>query len=230
MAARAPAGRRSPLTRGRVLAAAVELADAGGFEALSMRKLGQALGVEAMALYRHVRDKNELLDELAERLVAEMLPSSPAGISPDLAWKATLRSQVMAARRVMLRHPWGRDVLQARGVTGPVRLAYIDAVLGILRDGGFSVDLAHHALHVLDSRIFGVNLDFFSASATIASSAASSDVTDAITSGLMAERLPRLTEMAQVVSHDGALGACDDDVEFAFGLDLTLDGLERRLG
>ena len=220
---RSPDARRLPLSRGRVLDAAVELADREGFQALSMRKLGQELGVEAMAIYRHVRDKNELLDELAERIVGQMGTAEPGE-----DWKAVLRAQIMGAREVMLRHPWAREVLEARGVSGPTRLAYIESVLAILHAGGFSVDLAHHALHVLDSRIFGFNHDFFSAAASVATAEEDLDEPDPIAAGLMAERLPRITEMATQVSHDGTLGACDDDVEFAFGLDLTLDGLERQ--
>ena len=176
--------RRTPLSRDRVLTAAVELADRDGFEALSMRKLGQELGVEAMALYRHVRDKNELLDELAELIVGQMEKAYP---SQD--WKTALRAQVMRAREVMLRHPWSRQVLEARGVTGPNRLAYIESALAILRAGGFSVDLAHHALHVLDSKIFGFNHDFFSTAASIAAAEDTSTEPDPITAGLMAERL-----------------------------------------
>ncbi len=217
--------RRTPLSRERVLAAAVELADRDGFEALSMRKLGQELGVEAMAIYRHVRDKNELLDELAELIVGQM-----ETVDPGEDWKVALRAQVMGARRVMLGHPWARHVLEARGVEGPTRLAYIESVLAILHGGGFSVDLAHHALHVLDSRIFGFNHDFFSSAASTAEAENAPEEPDPITAGLMAERLPRITEMAMQVSHDGTLGACDDDVEFAFGLDLALDGLERQRG
>jgi AcrR family transcriptional regulator len=216
-------GRRAPLSREAVIRAAVRLADRDGFEALSMRKLGLELGVEAMAIYRHIGSKNELLDELAEFIVGQMKTASPSE-----AWKMALRTQVMGARHVMLRHPWARDVLEARGVAGPRRLAYIESVLAILRAGGFSVDLAHHALHVLDSRIFGFNHDFFSTAASIAAAEEPADEPDPISAGLMAARLPHITEMAQQVSHDGTLGACDDDVEFAFGLDLTLDGLERQ--
>ena len=215
--------RRTPLSRDRVLAAAIELADREGFESLTMRKLGQELGVEAMALYRHVRDKNELLDGLAELIVGRM-----ETVEPGEDWKHALRAQVMGARQVMLRHPWARLVLEARGVAGPARLGYIESVLAILRGGGFSVDLAHHALHVLDSRIFGFNHDFFSTAASVAAAEEDPGEPDPIAAGLMADRLPRITEMAMAVSHDGTLGACDDDIEFAFGLDLTLEGLEQE--
>ena len=130
----------------------------------------------------------------------------------------------MAARAVMLRHPWARRVFEERGTGGMASIGYIESVLAILRDGGFSVDLAHHALHVLDSRIFGFNQDLFD---------------DSRPGGALPRRgrdvrsgdggaYPRVTELAMSVSHEGVLGRCDDDVEFAFGLDLILDGLDHR--
>jgi AcrR family transcriptional regulator len=210
---------RTALTRERVLQAAVDLADRDGLEGLSMRKLGQELGVEAMALYRHVRDKDDLLDGVVEAIVGQV--ERP---KPGKDWKASIRRQVMAARRVMLRHPWARRVLEERGTSGPATLVYIESVLAILRDGGFSLDLAHHTMHVLGSRIFGFSQDLFEDSSDEPSPAP-----DPIMSGAMAAQFPRITELATSVSHEGVLGRCDDDVEFAFGLDLILDGLERRL-
>jgi len=147
---------RSPLSRERVLRAAIDLADRDGIGALSMRKLGQELSVDAMALYRHVRGKDDLLDGVAEVIVGQI--DRPAA-GDD--WKATLRELAMAARRVMLRHPWARQVLEERGTSGPAALAHIEAVLATLLDGGFSMDVAHHALHMLDSRVFGFNQALF---------------------------------------------------------------------
>jgi AcrR family transcriptional regulator len=224
IATRPKTKRRTPLTRERVLQAAIALADRDGLEALSMRRLGQELGVEAMALYRHVRDKDDLLDSLVEAIVGEILTHQPA---PRAKWKASLRSQILEARAVMLRHPWARRVLEDRGVGGPATLAYIETVLATLRAGGFSVDLAHHALHVLGSRILGFNQDLFEDSTPDPATAPTPE-DDPIRSGRMAAAFPRITELATSVSHDGVLGACDDDVEFAFGLDLVLDGLDRR--
>jgi AcrR family transcriptional regulator len=213
------ADRRAPLTRSRVLEVAIELADRGGIEALSMRKLGQELGVDAMALYRHVRGKDDLLDGVIEVIVGEIERPTPTD-----DWKTTLRAQVMAARQVMLRHPWAKPVFEERGTGGLASIAYIDTVLGILRGGGFTLDLAHHALHVLDSRIFGFNQDLFDESGR---DNPAPDVADVL-GPAMAIQFPHVAELAGSVSHDGVLGACDDDVEFAFGLDLILDGLERR--
>jgi AcrR family transcriptional regulator len=212
------ADRRQPLTRDRVLATAVELADRSGAEALSMRKLGQELGVDPMALYRHVRNKDDLLDGVLAVVVGQIEPA-PAG----LTWKPALREQAMNARRVMLRHPWARGVLEARGTSGEAMVGQIEHVLAILLGAGFSLEVAHHALHVLDSRIFGFSPALFDESRrpppTPEASAALAQV--------MASRYPNVAELAAAASHEGVLGACDDDVEFAFGLDLVLDGLER---
>jgi Tetracyclin repressor-like, C-terminal domain len=131
---------------------------------------------------------------------------------------------VMAARLVMLRHPWAPRVLEQRGTAGPAVLGYIDKVLAILRAGGFSIDMAHHTLHVLGSRILGFNQDLFEDSAA----SAPVDEESAARARAMFERYPRVTELALAATHDGVLGACDDEFEFAFSLDLILDGLERR--
>jgi AcrR family transcriptional regulator len=203
-----------------VLRAALDLADRDGIEALSMRRLGQELGVDAMAIYRHLHGKDDLLDGVAEQIVGEI--QRPLAIDD---WKAAVRQQAMAARRVMLRHPWARRVLEERGTSGPAALAHIEAVLATLLDAGFSIDVAHHALHVLDSRIFGFNQALFEDSGP---ADPSPEVAAAMARALAG--YPRITELAQAASHEGVLGRCDDDVEFAFGLDLILDGLERLRG
>jgi AcrR family transcriptional regulator len=209
--------RRTPLTRDRVRRAAIDLADREGYEALSMRRLGQELGVDAMALYRHVRNRDDLLDGLIEVILGEIDVAEG-----ERDWKSALREQVMAARRVMLSHPWARRMLDERDTAGEVFIGYVESVLTIVHGGGFSIDLAHHALHILGSRILGFNQDFFEESGSEPSPEAA-----AILDRRMADRYPRVTELARSVSHDGVLGRCDDDVEFAIGLDLILDGLER---
>lgn len=185
-----------------------------------MRRLGQELGVDAMAIYRHLHGKDDLLDGVAEQIVGEI--QRPLAIDD---WKASVRQQAMAARRVMLLHPWARRVLEERGTSGPAALAHIEAVLATLLDAGFSIDVAHHALHVLDSRIFGFNQALFEDSGP---ADPSPEVAAAMARALAG--YPRITELAQAASHEGVLGRCDDDVEFAFGLDLILDGLERLRG
>ena len=212
---RTAAERRPPVSRERVLRTAVDLADEGGIDAVSMRKLGQRLGVEAMALYRHVRDKDDLLDALADNVLQEIEPPRP---DPD--WRTALRGQVLAARAVMVRHPWAPGLLIERGTAGPAALQRIEAVLATLFGAGFSIDLAHHSLHVLSSRIFGFSQDLFD------------DSPRGREPGPMPpmDLYPNVGRMAQAASHEGGLGYCDDDVEFAFGLDLILDGLERLRG
>ena len=209
---------RLPLSKERVLRTAVDLADRGGTEAVSMRKLGQELGVDAMSLYHHVKDKDDVLDGIVDVVVGEIELSLPGA-----DWKTALRRQVIAARRVMLRHPWAPRVIESRTEPGPATMRYMEAVLAIIRDGGFPLDLAHHAMHVLGSRVLGFNQDLFDDSAA--------NRVEPEVAALMARQLagtyPYIAELAVAVSHDGGLGGCDDDVEFAFGLDLILDGLER---
>jgi AcrR family transcriptional regulator len=211
--------RRAPLTRDRVLRAAVDLADRDGIEALSMRKLGQELGVEGMALYRHVRDKDAILDGIVDMVMGEV--SAP---DPTADWKAGLRELALASRSVMLRHPWAPAVIVTRPDVGPETLRHIDRVLGLLDAAGFSLDMAHHALHVLGSRVFGFTQDPFNDTTDVR---ADPERVAAIAAGLAAI-YPNVGKLALASSHDGGLGGCDDDFEFAFGLDLILDGLERR--
>ena len=210
---------RTPLSRDRVLTVAVALADRDGIEGLSMRKLGQELGVDAMALYRHVKSKDDLLDGILEMVVGEIDRTQSDG-----TWKPALRQQVIAARRVMLRHPWARRVLEERGTAGVAIIGYVESILAILLDGGYTIDLAHHTLHVMGSRTFGFSQDLFDDSGRSDPSPEAA----ASLAQMMAERYPNVTALAGSVSHEGVLGRCDDDFEFAFGLDLILDGLERR--
>ena len=146
--------RRTPLTRARVLDAAVALADRDGIDGVSMRNLGQELGIEAMSLYTHIRGKEDLLDGMVDVVVGE-IPVDPLG--PD--WRTTLRRTIIGARTVMLSHRWAARVIETRNAPGPATLAYMEAVTGIVREGGFSVDLTHHAMHVLGSRVLGFNQD-----------------------------------------------------------------------
>jgi AcrR family transcriptional regulator len=208
---------RTPLTRERILAAAADAADRDGLEGLSMRRLGQALAVDPMALYRHVRDKNDLLDGLRDMVLGEIPVVPPA---PD--WRTAMRAQVLGARGVMRRHPWAPRLLEDRA-EGPSIIAYVDVVLGILHAGGLSLALAHHALHVLGSRIVGFTQDLFEdAGDPEADPAAAAAFAQSI-----AAVYPNVARLAVAVSHEGGLGGCDTDEEFLFGLDLLLDGLER---
>ncbi|MEO3756288.1 TetR/AcrR family transcriptional regulator C-terminal domain-containing protein [Streptomyces sp. B6B3] len=214
---------RAPLSRERVLTAAVALADDGGVDALSMRRIAQALGVVPMALYKHVANKNELLDGMIDALVGEIDP--PAR---DTDWKTAVRRRVLSARRMLLRHPWAPEVIEsrikARATPTPVVLEYLDSMIGIFRAGGFSIDLVHHAMHVMGSRLLGFSQELFEDSPD------REPDPDALPPEEMAARYPHLTELAMAVAHDqeSVVGSgCDDQFEFEFALDLTLDGLER---
>jgi AcrR family transcriptional regulator len=226
----ATGGHRAPLTRTRVLEAAVALADTEGLEALTMRRLGQDLGVEAMTLYHHVRNKDALLAGVVDLLFDE-LQAAAGPVDPDAiavhGWRAVLRGRILRAREVMLRHPWLPRVLEDVTSISLGAARYHEGVLGTLVVGGFSYDLAHHALHALGSRALGFTQELFEPDDAAAEEAAALEMMAAA-----ADQLPHLVAMMQVVAHedgDGSLSWCDDQLEFEFGLDVVLDGLEHRL-
>jgi AcrR family transcriptional regulator len=210
---------RRTLTRQRVLEAAVALADRDGIEAVSMRRLGQELGIEAMSLYTHVRSKEDLLAGMVDLVIGQIPTRRGRRNGGD--WKTTLRRTVQSARSVMLRHPWAPRVIEDLPDPGPSGLRYYDTVMGILREGGFSLEVTHHAVHLFGSRLLGFSQDLFDDSPN----------PDPSANAMLAEQLgathPYVAEMALAATHDGALGGCDDDLEFAIALDVILDGLER---
>lgn len=219
---------RVPLSKERVLRAAIALADADGIEALTMRKLAEELGVEAMSLYYHVANKEALLDGVVDSLLAE-IEEELGGFdvtNGESDWKQALRSRILAARTVLLRHRWAPGVIETRTSMTPTLLRYMDTLLGILIEGGFSSDLGHHAMHALGSRALGFNQELFAPDDT--------QQDDEDSSALLAEmatQLPYIVTMLEDVVHDdpdSTLGWCDDQAEFEFGLDLILDGLENR--
>jgi AcrR family transcriptional regulator len=217
---------RLPLSRQRVLRAAIEVADQGGIESLTMRRLAEELGAEAMSLYYHVASKEDLLDGIAEAVVTEIndivggldVPAAGAG------WKTAVRQRILSAREVLLRHPWAPRVLETRTNTGLPVLLYYDGLLRLMRDGGFSYDLIHHALHALGSRALGFSQELFDPSG------GASDEETAAALDSMTAQIPHLAAMFTEVAHDDpetTLGWCDDQTEFEFGLDLILDGLDK---
>src|SRR4029453_11991946 len=144
---------RIPLTRQRVLDAAIALADRDGVGSLSMRKLAQALGVEAMSLYHHVANKAAILDGIVDVVFAEIeLPSG------DVGWKEAMRQRALSAREALRRHPWAIALMESRSTPGPANLRHHDAVIGCLRQAGFSVALTAHAYSILDAYIYGFAL------------------------------------------------------------------------
>ncbi len=210
------AERRTQLTRERVVAAGVELADRDGIESISMRRLAQELGVEAMSLYTHVRNKDDLLDGMVDAVIGE-IPTSTDGAD----WKTALRQTALAARGVVLTHPWAPQPIESRTTPGPAMMRYLNTVIGVLREGGFTIAQAHHSLHILGSRLLGFTQDLFDDSGDLDPETAASLASE------LGATLPYVAEMALAVTHGGALGRCDDDTEFEFALDLILDGLNR---
>jgi AcrR family transcriptional regulator len=211
---------RAPLTKERVLRAAVALADRDGVGSLSMRRLAQELGVEAMSLYHHVANKDAILDGIVDVVFSDIeLPSDQAD------WKAAMRQRAISARQALRRHPWATGLMESRSSPGPATLHHHDAVLGILRAAGFSVELAAHAFSVLNSYIYGFALQ--ESGLPFETSEELQAVTETILGHMAADEYPHLTEMA--VEHVLQPGYAYGD-EYLFGLDLILDGLERTLG
>ncbi|MFE0729798.1 TetR/AcrR family transcriptional regulator [Streptomyces antibioticus] len=211
---------RETLTRQRVLRAAVELADTGGLETLSMRKLGEAVGVEAMSLYNHVANKEDLLDGMVDLVFAEVeLPA------PDDDWRPAMRRRALSMRHVLSRHRWAIGMMESRSTPGPATLRHHDAVLGCLRRGGLSLTLTAHAVSVLDSYIYGFALQ--EKALPFDTPAETAEVTESIMSGFGDGEYPYLTEIA--TAHVLRPGYAYSD-EFEFGLDLILDGLAGAAG
>jgi AcrR family transcriptional regulator len=211
---------RTPLTRERVLQAAVTLADHEGVGSLSMRRLARELGVEAMSLYHHVPGKQALLDGMVDLVFGEIeLPAA------DGDWRAAMRRRAVSAREVLARHPWAIALMESRRTPGPANLRHHDAVLGCLRRAGFPVALTAHAYSILDAYIYGFALQ--EASLPFDTPEETAEVAGEIFDAFVAEAYPHLTELA--VEHVLQPGYDYGD-EYAFGLELILDGLERQAG
>jgi AcrR family transcriptional regulator len=191
-----------------------------------MRRLAEELGAEAMSLYYHVANKDAVLDGVVDVLAEEInevvdrIEVSATGAG----WKAAVRQRILAARQVLLRHPWAPGVLESRTTMSPAVLRYHDGLIGLMRAGGFSYDQVHHAMHALGSRALGFTQELFDPG----DGAAGDDAAAALES--MADQVPHLAGMLMEIAHDdpdSTLGWCDDQTEFEFALDLILDGLDR---
>jgi AcrR family transcriptional regulator len=199
--------RRTPLSRDRVLRTAVALADEHGVDAVSMRKLAHQLGVDPMSLYNHVANKEDLLGGMVDLVVDEIELVAVSGAD----WKSALRSQV----------------LETRTDSSPTIMRYFDAVAGIFREGGVSIDLMHHALHTIGSRVLGFTQELFDDSNAFDQG----PEVVALMAHQMAGEFPNISAMMLQISHDESTvvgSGCDDQFEFEFALDLILDGIERR--
>jgi AcrR family transcriptional regulator len=217
-----------PLTRAQVLAAGVALADREGLAAVSMRHLSAQLGVVPMALYKHVADKHDLVAGMID-LVVEGYAVPP----PALDWRERVRARVLSARDALLEHPWLRPAIEAATQRTPAVLAHMDAVAGDLAAGGLSYDLVHYAMHALGHRIWGFSPEAFSSPAgptppPLASTppTASSPEQQAMMAAL-AQQYPHIAAIAADTVARNPQGACDEQGEFEFTLDLLLEAVQR---
>jgi AcrR family transcriptional regulator len=221
MAPRTQAGNapRARLNRDRVLGTAIELADSDGIEALTMRKLGEALGVEAMSLYNHVANKGDLLNAMVDTVFGEIeLPS------PGDDWKPAIRKRSISFRDMLSRHPWATMLKDSGTQPGPSTLRHHDRVIGTFRNGGFSVAMTAHAFSAVDSYVYG-----FSVQET--SLPFETEEETAAMAQVMLAQLPvsEYPYLAELMTKHIMLHGYDYADEFLLGLDLMLDGLERAL-
>jgi AcrR family transcriptional regulator len=208
---------RTPLSRERVLRAALRLADESGIDSLSMRKLGQELGVEAMSLYNHVANKDEIFDGISEVVAEEIEIPVPGG-----DWKAALRQTSISSHEAFVRHRWACSLMMSRPRVSPARLRWMEAVLRTLREAGFSADMTHHAYHALDSHITGFTL--WQVSMPFETKEELVDLAEDFLKQIPADEYPYIIEHAD---QHLAPSSPDGKTEFEFGLELILDGLER---
>jgi AcrR family transcriptional regulator len=210
---------RTPLSRERVLRAAVLLADEEGIESLTMRQLGLRLGVEAMSLYNHVANKDDILDGMVDLVVSEIdLPPDAVG------WREAMRRRAVSAQAVFSCHPWASALIDSRESSGPARLRYFDWMLGTLRRAGFTMEMTARAISVLDSYVYGFGRQQFNMS--VGPDVKPEEIAEAFLQGIPAGEYPHLREM--VVGYAMNAGH-DESADFEFGLDLVLDGLQRLL-
>ena len=209
---------RKPLSRDRVLRAALALADEEGLAGLTMRRLGQELGVEAMSLYNHVAEKDDILDGLVDLVFGEIEVPCESG------WKSAMRDRAISARDALAHHRWAIGLMESRRNAGAANLAHHDSVLRCLRQAGFSVELAAHAYSALDSYIYGFALQ--QANLPFDTGEQAAEVAESILGRSVGEHYPYLAEIAteHVMKPGYSYSA-----EFEYGLDLILDGLEKAL-
>ena len=225
----ATASRREPLSRERVLREAIRLADDGGIDALTMRRLAQQLGVEPMSIYYHVRGKDAVVTGALDLVFEDVARRAAAATTPPpSSWREHLRARILAAREVLVQHPWAPRALESRGTMTPAFAAWVDTNVAVMRSGGLSWDLIHHAMHTLGSRQFG-----FSQELILDDPQSADGEPDPTAAAELGRLMPNVQAMLQDVVHDdevGTLGWCDDRTEFEFALDILLEGLERRAG
>ncbi len=209
---------RRPLDRDHIVDTAVALADAGGIETLSMRKLAGELGVEAMSLYYHVPSKDALLDGMVDRVIGEIaLPSL------DGAWKPEMRARAVSAHETLQRHPWAIGLVDSRRNRSPESLRYYDAMIGCLLNAGFTVELAAHALSAIDAYVYGFGIQ--EENLPLGDEEEVAEVSEELLAQMTEQEFTHLTRMIVEVALQPGY---DFSAEFAWGLDLVLDALERE--
>lgn len=212
---------RQPLSRDRVVRSAIALADAEGLGAVTMRRLAEVLGVVPMALYKHVADKEDLVEGMVDALIGDF--PSPAAQGPG-RWRAALRESAMGARSIVSTHPWARRAIEARTARTPAVLGHMERTSQILLRAGFTPDATHHVMHLLGNRIWGFSPELFT--------------DDEQPTGSPPARAPRhqpdpadypgiLSIAADAHARRPDASTCDEDFEFAFALDVLLDGIAR---
>ena len=205
------------LNKERILRAAIKLADKSGIESVSMRSLGQALGVEAMSLYNHISNKDEVLTGIIDVVVSKIeMPKT----SKPKAWKKAMRQRAMSARKVFNEHPWAISLMDSRREPGPAMLSYCDSVIGCLLNAGFSIAMAAHAYSVMDSYIYGFalqeqNLPFDS----------TDDIEEIAEDMLQKSSSDAYPHLIEFVTKHVLKPGYDYANEFEYGLDLILNGL-----
>ena len=211
---------RIPLSTERVFRAAVALADERGLDALTMRALGEQLGIEAMSLYHYVTNKGELLDGMVEVVLGEIeLPTI------DVDWKTAMRRRAISTREALARHRWAIGLLQSRTRPGPANFRLVNAVLGCLRNAGFSVEDAAHAYSALDAYIYGFALQ--ERTLPVATPAELAAAAEDIRRQFSADDYPHI---AETITEHVTTSGYDFADEFEFGLELILGALERLRG
>ncbi|WP_158851708.1 TetR/AcrR family transcriptional regulator [Saccharothrix deserti] len=206
---------RAPLSRERVLRAAVAIADAGGVGSLTMRSLADELGVKPMSLYHHVANKDEILDGIVDLVFSRIELPSPGG-----DWRHEMHRRATSARDVLRRHPWAIGLLESRTTPGPATLRHHDATIGTLRRAGFSVAMTAHAYALLDSYVYGFAVQ--EAALPFHGPDTAAEVTEEIMRHFSPDDYPHLVEMAtEHVLRPGT----DFADEFEFGLTAILDAL-----
>jgi len=209
---------KTPLKRERVLRAALVLADSSGIDSLTMRNLGRELGVEAMSVYNHVANKNDILDGIVDLVFSEIeLPIEGA------EWKPAMRKRAISAHEALLRHPWATSLMQSRTKPGPATLRHHDTVLATLRKAGFTVVMAAHAFSVIDGYVYGFALQQINIPLQTPEQVAE------VGEGILRQLAGTYPHLAEMITEHAMKAGYDYAEEFQFGLDLILDGLEEAI-